>query len=138
MDCWDQRPKSIPQEKWDRLRELYLHPHHIDLFVGGLAEEPIEGGLTGPVFQNIKARQFKALKEGDRFFFTHKGQVSSFTKSAQKHIKRRGLADIICDNTGAELIAKNPFKIPSKNNKMIACKNGVRKLKLKKINLIGF
>ena len=45
------------------------------MFVGGLAEKPYEGGLTGATFQGIKGKQFKDLKDGDRFFFTHEGNM---------------------------------------------------------------
>merc|ERR1711951_270822 len=76
MDCWDKRPKQITSSNWNLLKSIYMHPHHIDLFVGGLAEEPYGGGLTGATFQGIKGRQFKDLKEGDRFFFTHQGNMN--------------------------------------------------------------
>ena len=75
MDCWDHKPDSISQANWDLLSTIYAHPHHIDLFVGGLAEEPVSGGLTGKVFNAMKVKQFKNLMDGDRFFFTHGGMI---------------------------------------------------------------
>ena len=48
------------------LQGIYQHPHHIDLFVGGLAEEKIDGGIVGKVFAEIIAEQFKRLMYGDR------------------------------------------------------------------------
>ena len=60
MDCWDHKPDSISQTNWDLLSTIYAHPHHIDLFVGGLAEEPVSGGLTGKVFNAIKVKQSKS------------------------------------------------------------------------------
>ena len=48
------------------MRDIYHHPRHIDLFVGGLAETSVEGGVVGKVFAEIIALQFKRLMDGDR------------------------------------------------------------------------
>ena len=55
----------------------------------GQAETPVNGGLTGPTFNCIKALQFKKLMDGDRFFFTHKEQTGSFTPTQLKEIRKR-------------------------------------------------
>ena len=52
---------------WDILKTIYRHPRHIDLFVGGLAEDQIDGGQVGQVFAKIIAIQFKNLMDGDRY-----------------------------------------------------------------------
>merc|ERR1711994_242681 len=96
MDCWDKRPDQISSTNWNILKKIYNHPHHIDLFVGGLAEKPYKGGLTGLTFQGIKGRQFKDLKNGDRFFFTREGVMK---RREYDQIMARTLGDIICDNT---------------------------------------
>ena len=46
----------------------------MDLFTAGLAESPADADgnpLVGPTFACVIGRQFKALMDGDRFFFTH-------------------------------------------------------------------
>ena len=55
------------ETNWDILQTIYQHPRHIDLFVGGLAEDQIDGGQVGQVFANIIAMQFKNLMDGDRY-----------------------------------------------------------------------
>ena len=110
MDCWDKRPEQISSTNWNILKKIYNHPHHIDLFVGGLAEKPYKGGLTGATFQGIKGRQFKALKNGDRFFFTHEGVM---IRREYDQIMARTLGDIICDNTNINQVPENVFLVNS-------------------------
>jgi len=110
MDCWDKRPREIDSANWELLKSTYHHPHHIDLFVGGMGEKPFRGGLTGATFQGIKGRQFKNLKRGDRFFFTHRGVM---TRDEFDEIMGRTFADIICDNTGIKDITENVFLVDS-------------------------
>jgi hypothetical protein len=51
--------------------------------------------------------------KGDRFFFTHKGQDSSFTKNARSALIKRSLAGVICDNTGIVKVKPNVFDVQS-------------------------
>ena len=75
MMNWNERPKSFSEESWNLLKEVYVHPHDIDLFSGGLMEKKSpDEGLLGIVFRTINGIQFKKLLYGDRFFFTHKGK----------------------------------------------------------------
>ena len=138
MDCWGHKPKTIAKEKWDLLSTIYEHPHHIDLFVGGLAEDAVSGGLTGSVFNAIKIKQFKGLMKGDRFFFTHKDQPGSFTRTAQKHIMDRKLSDILCDNTSLEKVQSNVFQVhDQRDNLYKTCATSTRDLDISKINLLN-
>ena len=103
------RPQEISSSSWSVLQSLYSSPDDIDLFVAGLAEEKVTGGLTGKTFNCIKARQFKALQAGDRFFFTHKKQAGSFSSSQLREIRARRLRDVICDNTDISATRENVF-----------------------------
>ena len=54
-------------------------------------------------------------KNGDRFFFTHKNQEGSFTKSGRSTLMSRTLAGIICDNTNIFAVPANVFRITPPN-----------------------
>ena len=135
LSCWDQKPNEISQQNWDILATIYLHPHHIDLFVGGLAETAVEGGIVGPTFNKIIGRQYKELKDGDRFFFTHTGQMNS---AEYAQIKGRSLVDLICDNSNITRMNKDVFKaFDDTENPRVICgshvKLDINQFKLKKV-----
>ena len=69
----------------------------VDLWVGGLAEDPLtaEGSQLGELFRTILIRQFTALRDGDRFWYER--DLSNFEKQIIDGIT---LADIIRANTG--------------------------------------
>ena len=103
------KPREISSKNWNALKNLYKSPEDIDLFTAGLAETPVNDGLTGATFNCIKAKQFKSLKDGDRFFFTHQNQAGSFTSGQLKQLRGRQLRDVICENTGISATRDNVF-----------------------------
>lgn len=62
------------------LKTVYASPADIDLYIGGVTEEPISGAMLGPTFSFIIAKQFENLKRADRFFYTYLGTPVSFTE----------------------------------------------------------
>lgn len=81
----------------ERLRDTYASPDLIDLWVGGLAEDHVPGAQVGPLFHRILARQFTALRDGDRFWYENR-----FSDRAIENLERTSLADIIRRNTGID------------------------------------
>jgi len=61
----------------------FRHVDDVDLYVGGLAENPVEGGALGPTFACLFAYQFRDLRKGDRFWFENPGQFSAGTPFQQ-------------------------------------------------------
>ncbi|KAK3609582.1 hypothetical protein CHS0354_038580 [Potamilus streckersoni] len=53
---------------WNALNAVYQTQFDVDLFSGGVSENPVAGGKIGPTFACIIAKQFQALKKGDRYY----------------------------------------------------------------------
>jgi len=68
--------------------------NHIDAFSGTLFETMSSGGLVGGTNAAIIGDQFKRLKLGDRFFFSHETGSPVF----KREIHQRTLSSVICDN----------------------------------------
>ena len=78
-----------------RFLQTYGGLNSVDLWVGGLAEEPIPGGVIGPTFACLFAITFNDLREGDRFWYEND---NVFTPTQLTEIKRTSLARVLCDN----------------------------------------
>jgi peroxidase len=77
------------------LEAVYGNIDNVDLFIGGLAETPAPGAEVGPTFQAIIGGQFRALRDGDRFFWQNQG----FDRDTAAMIADTTLTDIIKRNT---------------------------------------
>ena len=67
----------------------------IDLWVGGLAEETMEGSNLGSTFACIIGKTFADLRDGDRFYYENPGV---FTRDQRNSISNVKLSKVICDN----------------------------------------
>ncbi|KAK7075950.1 hypothetical protein SK128_027034 [Halocaridina rubra] len=108
--------KSMSPQAVDVLKKIYTNVEDIDLFIGGLAEDPTPGGLLGPTFACIIAFQFLNARRGDRFWYEN--TAAGFT-SAQLHSIRSSatFARHLCDNFDHEpgefcAKGKKDLKIP--------------------------
>eukprot|EP00094_Tigriopus_californicus_P005399 TCALIF_05205-PA protein Name:"Similar to Pxt Chorion peroxidase (Drosophila melanogaster)" AED:0.03 eAED:0.03 QI:113/0.9/0.90/1/1/1/11/71/1447 len=127
------QPREIAWRNWETLAKIYRKPDDIDLFTGGLAEDPLPGGLLGPTFTWLITEQFRFLMHGDRYFFTHsKGpNARGLPKLLQRMIMSRRLSDIFCENTRTiSQLQRNAFLLPHRgsktNNPMVSCKDSSR------------
>ncbi len=84
-----------------KLSQVYEHPDDIDLWVGGLLEPAVSGGVVGITFANIIGDQFAKLKQGDRFFHEHSPLTNSgaFMPQQLVELQKISLARIICENS---------------------------------------
>jgi hypothetical protein len=76
------------------LAAVYPDVNSIDMWVGALAEDPVNGGHVGALIFNILKLQFEALRDGDRYWYQW-----DMTASEIAEIDNTTLADVIRRNT---------------------------------------
>ena len=87
-----------------RLEELYQTVDNIDLYAGGLAEDPVDGSLLGELFQTIVVDQFARVRDGDSYW--HENRMSDDELASVADVK---LSDIILRNTDIDVIQDDVF-----------------------------
>uniref|UniRef100_A0A903WPU3 Oxidase/peroxidase n=2 Tax=Anopheles darlingi TaxID=43151 RepID=A0A903WPU3_ANODA len=97
---WSDLDRVMGPASTNRLRKAYRTIDDIDLFVGGLAERPVVGGIVGPTFACIIAQQFSNLRKGDRFWYENAGFESSFTPAQLESIRQVALSQVLCRALG--------------------------------------
>ena len=65
------------QEVLHRLSGVYGHPGNVDVWVGGVMEEPVPGGRVGPTVRCLLVEQFRRIRDGDRFWYENPSTFSS-------------------------------------------------------------
>ena len=94
----------------ERLRRAFGTVDDIDLWVGGVSEDPLarEGSQLGETFREIVILQFTALRDHDRFWWER-----DLTRAEQLMVKKTTLGDVILRNTSIKRreIPKNVFYV---------------------------
>ena len=119
-----------------KLQDLYGDIDNVDLFVGGLIEEHVEGSQLGELFHHIIRDQFIRCRDGDRFW--HKNR--KLPCGLVSYIEKTKLSDIIMRNTCVKYLPRNVFIVPEKKWRCDSChreysykKKKKKKKKYKKI-----
>ena len=92
-----------------KLASVYPTPDDLDVWVGALAEDHVQGALVGELVYTVLKDQFTRLRDGDRFWY------QTYLPSAMvKRLERQPLCAIIRRNTtiGSEL-QRNVFIVPN-------------------------
>ncbi|XP_056019051.1 peroxidasin homolog isoform X8 [Ostrea edulis] len=101
---------------------------NIDLFVGGMAEKPLDGGKVGPTFLCIIVDQFKRARDGDRFWYENPGV---FEPNQLAEIKQVTLAQIMCESSdGIQRVQRDVFVKADSDADYLECSK-IPKLNLK-------
>ncbi|XP_031713358.1 eosinophil peroxidase [Anarrhichthys ocellatus] len=101
-----------------KLQLLYGTPHNIDVWVGAISEPALPGGRVGPLLSCLLAKQFIALRDGDRFWWEREGV---FTSTQRRHLHGVSLSRIICDNSHITHVPADPFSRTERPEDMLAC-----------------
>ncbi len=89
------------------LASVYGSVDQVDLWVGGLAENHVNGGLVGETFQEILLDQFTRLQEGDRFYYENDQLLSVLAPD----VADTTLSDVIVANSSISSIQQNAFLV---------------------------
>lgn len=87
---------TTPRELILRMQAIYRHVDDVDLFIGGMTEKPLADAMLGPTFAKLIGEQFKALMNGDRFFYDMGGQAGSFTPGTRRSLGFEALCTSKC------------------------------------------
>ena len=85
---------SSDPEIQSRLSSIYESVDGVDLWVGGLSEDPLSGSHVGELFSTIIKDQFQALRDGDRYWYE-----KTLSDDEIRRVERTKLSDIIRRNT---------------------------------------
>ncbi|MCB1802782.1 MAG: peroxidase family protein [Gammaproteobacteria bacterium] len=104
------------------LMGVYDDVDDIDLWVGGLAEQHVNGGMLGELFSAILLDQFTRIREGDRFWYELTGM---FEPEWLAYIEGSTLANVILRNTGIDTMRANVFVVPAPTVLMLLLVGGL-------------
>uniref|UniRef100_A0A1I8NM29 Uncharacterized protein n=1 Tax=Stomoxys calcitrans TaxID=35570 RepID=A0A1I8NM29_STOCA len=122
INTWEEFANVVGPESARRISHAYQNVHDIDLFVGGIAERPVVGGLVGPTFACIIAQQFSNSRKGDRFWYENAGFESSFTPAQLHSIRKVTLASVLCRTVGGGTFQPHIFLPPdTPQNERLPC-----------------
>jgi hypothetical protein len=85
---------------------VYGDIDNIDPWVGFLAEDHMSSALFGETVMTIMKRQFKSIRDGDRFYYENDPAFSSAEKQTLKSTRFK---DIIMRNTEVQAMQDNVF-----------------------------
>ena len=86
------------------LQATYGSVDEIDLWVGGLAEDHLNGSSMGETFTAIISEQFRRLRDGDRFWYEN-----VFDGTQLEEIRNTRLSDVISRNSAVQNLQTNAF-----------------------------
>lgn len=94
----------------EKLRKLYGHPGNVDLFVGGILEDQVDGARVGPLFRCLLIEQFRRLRDGDRLWYEN---PATFRPEQLSQIRAATLGAVLCNNgDNITRITDNVFHLP--------------------------
>ncbi|XP_043818443.1 lactoperoxidase [Dromiciops gliroides] len=109
-----------------KFMDLYGTPENIDLWIGAIAEPLVPGGRVGPLLACLLGKQFRKIRDGDRFFWKKPGV---FTPQQQAALKKVSFPLVVCDNTHITEVPINAFKANRYPRDFVKCSD-IEKLDL--------
>ncbi|XP_058056122.1 chorion peroxidase-like [Anopheles bellator] len=109
-----------------KLASLYAAVEDIDLYVGGILEQPVADGVVGETFAELISDQFAKFRHGDRYFYSNGPATNPghFTLPQLRELQRITMASLICANAGDTHrmeVVPDAFALPHDGNRPVAC-----------------
>lgn len=101
------------------LSAVYDTVDAVDLWIGGLSEAHVAGGLLGETFSGIVEDQFARLRDGDRFFYLDADELSHLSAFDPALLETR-LSDVIMRNTAVGSMRGDVFRVPEPTTLVLA------------------
>uniref|UniRef100_A0A4W3J1T9 Eosinophil peroxidase n=1 Tax=Callorhinchus milii TaxID=7868 RepID=A0A4W3J1T9_CALMI len=101
-----------------KLLSVYQTPGNVDVWIGAIAEPLLPGARVGPLLACLLGRQFRALRDGDRFWWENDGV---FTRRQREELRKVTLSRIVCDNTGIGRIPVDVFSLNHYPRDFVPC-----------------
>ena len=83
--------------------------NNIDPWLGGIAEEHLDGASVGPLVMRALVDQFTRLRDGDRFFYLNDPDLSAEALAGIIDLDQVRLSRILLDNTSITHLPENVF-----------------------------
>ena len=90
------------------LASVYDSVHQVDLWVGGLAEDKVDGSQSGPLFSHIISNQFLRTARADETFGVLDENLGA---DIIAQVKESSLSDVILRNTDIDTLQDDPFLV---------------------------
>lgn len=118
---FDDLKPFINAENLNLLKKNYKSVLDVDLFVGTLLENPLEGTLLGPTTQLMFARQFYRLKKEDPYFYSNYMSPNPLSAQQLREIKKATTNHLFCLNSAVSSIPREPLIAPVSEADRVSC-----------------
>lgn len=88
------------------LREAYGTVDRVDLWVGGVAEDPVGGAVVGPLFHHILSDQFGRLRDADPLWYEDRAWLDEDVLEA---IDQTSLSDVLSRSGAVDYLQRDAF-----------------------------
>ncbi len=94
---------------------VYADTSDLDPFIAAVSEDHLPGKSVGELLNTILVDQFTRLRDGDRFWWQNDGDLPGILLDAgldMNWLASRRLSGVIRDNTTADNVQNNVFRLP--------------------------
>ncbi|CAJ0581802.1 unnamed protein product, partial [Mesorhabditis spiculigera] len=121
LKSFEEWPEVQDQIVRNRAKNIYNgNVDIVDLYVGGIVEEPVGNSVLGPTFSCIIAEQFTRLRDGDRFYYEN---PTTFSTDQRDAIRKTSLAWLLCETSASNFgqVTSSAFSFDDSGTNTIPC-----------------